>query len=103
VEEAAAAAESLQEQAQNLTHAVAGFDTGTQGAAPRAAGHGAQVLERGAQALEHGAGRPGAERRSPNRAANVARLPAKAKTQASTQRANVAAAGGGGEEKWEEF
>jgi len=66
VEEAAAAAESLQEQAEGLTQAVAVFKLAPQGnmAGERVVGNTAT------------GGRP--ERRSPNRAVNVSRLPAKA-------------------------
>jgi hypothetical protein len=47
--------------------------------------------------------RPVVERRSPNRAPNVARLPGKpGKAQPAAPRAKRAAVGGG-EDKWEEF
>jgi hypothetical protein len=45
--------------------------------------------------------RPAAERRGPNRAANVARLPGRAaKTTAAVAKARAAA---GGENQWEQF
>jgi len=97
VEEAAAAAESLEEQAQHLAQAVSVFNVGTAAAgvpAGRSAGV-AQTMKMPAQ--------PAAERRGPNRAPNVARLPGKpVKTQAAALRAKMAA-GGGEEDKWEEF
>ena len=97
VEEAAAAAESLEEQAQNLEAAVAVFNVG-KAAAGAAAGRGAEVADK-----KDTAARPPAERRGPNRAPNVARLRGKpASAQPAVPRAKVAA-GGGGEEQWEEF
>ena len=97
VEQAAAAAESMQEQAQNLTQAVAVFNVG-KAAAGAAAGRGAQAAEKDASPA-----RPAAERRGPNRAPNVARLRGRPeKTRPGTQSAK-AAAGGGGEDQWEEF
>ncbi len=93
VEEAAAAAESLEEQAQNLEAAVAVFNVGK-----AAAGRSTEVMVKREQAA-----RPQAERRGPNRAPNVARLPGRpAKAQLAAPRAKVAAAGGG-EDKWEQF
>jgi methyl-accepting chemotaxis protein len=96
VEEAAAAAESLQEQAQNLDAAVAVFNLG----APTVLATAGRRME--ALAKQEQPVRPAAERRGPNRAPNVARLPVKsAKAQPAALRAKVAA--GGGEDKWEEF
>jgi methyl-accepting chemotaxis protein len=93
VEQAAAAAESLEEQAQMLAQACAVFRLG-------------QVLE----------GTPGApgfvERRGPNRARNVARLPAPGTRQAaaatkadssSGAAPRARAAGGAPDDEWEEF
>jgi methyl-accepting chemotaxis protein len=96
VEEAAAAAESLEEQAQNLETAVAVFKVGQ--AAPGAMSiHGTEV-----HAKSEKPARPAADRRSPNRAPNVSRLPGKpAKVQPAAPRAKVAVAGG--ENQWEEF
>ncbi len=55
------------------------------------------------KAVTDGAPKPAHERRGPNRAPNVARLPAKpAKAASATPRIKAAAAGGGGEQ-WEEF
>ena len=93
VEEAAAAAESLEEQAHNLTQAVAVFNIGTGGAA-KPASHSAAAPKRRELAPHQIA-----ERRGTNRSANVARLPAKAKALAAAPRAKVAvASGGAGEE-----
>ncbi|MBI5910502.1 MAG: MCP four helix bundle domain-containing protein [Betaproteobacteria bacterium] len=98
VEEAAAAAESMQEQAQNLEAAVAVFNVGKAEAAAATGRGGAEVAEKTEKP-----GRLAAERRGPNRAPNVARLPGKpAKAEPAAPRAK-AAASGGGEEKWEEF
>ena len=63
VEQAAAAAESLQEQAQVLTQAVSVFRVEAMGGGARAV----SVVQASA---------PAVERRGPNRARNVARLPA---------------------------
>ena len=94
VEQAAAAAASLQEQAQNLARAVSVFRIGGAGAESAAA--------RGTERVEIAAAQPASERRRPNRARNVARLPVVA-AQAQTPPARVqgAAVGGGG--KWEQF
>jgi methyl-accepting chemotaxis protein len=91
VEEAAAAAESMREQARNLAQAVAVFKLDAASVPPVSA-----VQAPAKQALPR---RPAIERRGPNRAPNVARLPAKP---AAAPRAKVAAAGGG-DEVWEEF
>lgn len=89
VEQAAAAAESLEEQAQVLAQACAVFRLG--------------------QVLQNTPGAPGfVERRGPNRARNVARLPAR---EAAAGRpaagagtsAKVRASGAGAEDEWEEF
>jgi len=96
VEEAAAAAESLEEQAQNLEAMVAVFkvDQAAPDATPARSREVHDKAETPAQ--------PATERRGPNRAPNVARLPGKAaKVQPAAPRAKVAAAGG--EEQWEEF
>ncbi len=94
VEEAAAAAESMQEQAGNLAQAVAVFELdGT--AAGAAAGRRAQAAENDEPQQQ-----PATERRGPNRAPNVARLPAKP---AQAQTAAKKAVAGGGEDQWEEF
>jgi len=98
VEEAAAAAESLEEQAQNLEAVVAVFKVGQ--AAPSAMPvHSMEVHAKAEKPV-----RPAAERRSPNRAPNVARLPGKsAKVQPAAPRTKLAVAGHGGEEQWTEF
>jgi hypothetical protein len=90
VEEAAAAAESMQSQAQNLAQAVSVF---------RVAGTQTAKLQ------------PAVERRAPTRALNVERLPAKAPKVARTERR--APAGGaakpaprprtGTDDEWSEF
>ncbi len=99
VEEAAAAAESLEEQAQNLEAVVAVFNLGK-----AAAGASAQAAEKKGKPAAYPVAHLATERRAPSRPANVARLPAKAaKVQAAAPRAKLAAAAGGGEEKWEEF
>jgi methyl-accepting chemotaxis protein len=97
VEEAAAAAESLEEQAQNLAQAVAVFNLGKD-----TVGNSVVRLPDVKEKTE----RPRLERRGPNRARNVARLPAKPVLAqgAAVSSAKVAVAGGGGgEDKWEEF
>ena len=99
VEEAAAAAESLEEQAQNLQGAVAIFNIGGSHTVVKAASRGAKASARVEPLL-----RPATERRGPNRAPNVARLVSKpASAQPTAPRAKVAAAGGSSEEQWEEF
>ncbi|MBI5910500.1 MAG: methyl-accepting chemotaxis protein [Betaproteobacteria bacterium] len=91
VEQAAAAVESMQEQTTHLTQAVAAFNVGK-----AAAGGSAK-----AAAQEGQPARPAAERRGPNRASNVARLPVKpAQAWAGAAKAKAAA---GGEDQWEEF
>jgi len=95
VEEAAAAAESLEEQARQLDAAVAVFNLGKAGAGA-ALGRSTQVAQR-----NESQARPAAERRGPNRALNVARLPARQKAQPAAPKAKLA--GAGGEEQWEEF
>jgi methyl-accepting chemotaxis protein len=95
VEQSAAAAEAMQEQTQNLTQAVAAFNVGK-----AAAGAAAGRSEEAAQKQEKPA-RPATERRGPNRAPNVARLPGRpAKAMPAAAKAKAAA---GGEEQWEEF
>jgi hypothetical protein len=102
VEQAAAAAESLEEQAQNLAQAVAVFNTGT--AAAQIVASAAAPMSQEPEEAEQPAQRRG-ERRGPNRAANVARLPAQpAVAQGRASRAKLAAAAGaGGNEEWAEF
>jgi methyl-accepting chemotaxis protein len=97
VEEAAAAAESLEEQAQNLEAAVAVFKVSNAGASV-AASRSAEVAHK----AEKPARQP-VERRGANRAANVARLPGKPASAQTVGPRAKAAAGGGGEEQWEEF
>ena len=88
VEQAAAAAESMQEQTQSLTQAVAEFNLG-KAAAGAAAGRAAEVAEKKA-----GSARPPVERRGPNRAPNVARLPGKpAQARPAATKAESAAGG----------
>ena len=104
VEEAAAAAESLEEQAQNLEAAVAVFKVAEAGPEVLTM-HSMPVHATPPKPAAHAVhpAHPAAERRGPNRAPNVARLPAKsAKAHAVAPRAKVAVAGGG-EEQWEEF
>ncbi len=94
VEEAAAAAESLEEQAQTLTQAVTAYR-----------------LQENSRVV--GAGWDGrAERRGPDRAKNVSRLPAKPvpKAKPAAKRRDGEAAGargaiaaGGGDGEWAEF
>jgi methyl-accepting chemotaxis protein len=95
VEQSAAAAEAMQEQTQNLTQAVASFNVGR---AP--AGAAAVRSEQAAQKQAKPA-RPAFERRGPNRAPNVARLPSRAARLKPAQTQAKAAAGA--EEQWEEF
>ena len=90
VEQATAAAESMQEQTQNLAQVVAVFDLGKP-AARAATDHGAEVVEKQPT-------RTPAERRGPNRAPNVARLPGRPAKPAALK---VKAAGG--EDQWQEF
>jgi len=95
VEEAAAAAEAVEQQARNLDRAMAVFKVG-KAAAGAASGRDA------AESQEAGA-RPAADRRGPNCARNVARLPARsAKVQGPVPMLKAAAAGGGADQ-WEEF
>ena len=94
VEQAAAAAESLQDQAQSLEAAVAVFKTGDGRSKP--AVRLTQAEDKPAEAMQ--------ERRGPNRATNVARLPAKGpKAAAPTPRVKRAARSGAADDKWEEF
>ena len=93
VEQAAAAAESMQEQAQQLVQAMAAFDVGNSTATRRAV--------EGDRAVQTQKAQPGVERRGPNRAPNVARLPAKG-TRAPAVRPKAKAAAGG-DNQWEEF
>jgi methyl-accepting chemotaxis protein len=95
VEQASAAAESMQEQTRDLTQAVAAFNVG-KAATAATAGRGAQA----AQKKDAPAPRS-VERRGPNRAPNVARLPGGPKAQPAAAKAKAAA--GGEEEQWEEF
>jgi len=96
VEEAAAAAESMQEQAGNLAQAVAVFKV-DQAAPDATPAHSMEVHDKAETPAQ-----PAMERRGPNRAPNVARLPGKAaKVQPAAPRVKVAVAGG--EEQWEEF
>jgi methyl-accepting chemotaxis protein/methyl-accepting chemotaxis protein-1 (serine sensor receptor) len=84
VEQAAAASESMREQAEHLAQAVATFK-----------------LEQGT-----GATQPFAERRGPNRATNVKRLPQAKGTQVSRTKAPTAMpvpASTGTDGDWEEF
>ena len=104
VEQAAAAAESMEEQTRNLAQAVAVFHL-DKGAAPGAAA--AQRAAGAAAPMSPEPGetdrpaRPRVERRGPNRAPNVARLPVKqVKAQPAPAKAKSAASG---EEQWEEF
>jgi len=95
VEEAAAAAESMQEQTQYLTQSVAAFNVGKPATSV--------VTTRSGEAAQKAEAprRPAAERRGPNRARNVARLPTgRAKAQAAAAKTRIAT---GGEEQWEEF
>ena len=95
VEQAAAAAESLQEQAQYLELAVAVFKA-SKVAKGIEAGPGAGAVQE-----PETAARPAAERRGPNRAANVARLPERAAKAAASQAKARAVAGG--DDQWEQF
>ncbi len=94
VEEASAAADSMQEQTRDLTQAVATFNVGRP--ATPAASHGANVAQKTETPR-----RPPVERRGPNRAPNVARLPDRPKAQPAAAKSKAAA--GTDEEQWEEF
>ncbi|HUX26609.1 MAG TPA: methyl-accepting chemotaxis protein, partial [Burkholderiales bacterium] len=95
VEQAAAAAESMQEQTQHLTQAVAAFDVGKV-VVPAAVDRSTVTAPRKQVPV-----RPSAERRGPNRARNVARLPTRrAKAQAAAGKTRIVT---GDEEQWEEF
>ncbi len=85
VEEAAAASESMREQAEQLSRAVAAFK-----------------LEHG-MAAAHTDNPPFVERRSPNRAINVERLPQTRNRKKAVTRSSVASASAGTEGGWEEF
>ena len=89
VEEAAAAAESMQEQAQNLTQAVSVFKLA----------HGQQQAARPAPVAARAHEAPAAERRVGGRAKNVARLPVKA----AAKPAAAAGAKTGTDDEWREF
>jgi len=95
VEEAAAAAESMQEQAQQLAQAVSVFRLDEAVAELTAANASSRDAETAAP------GKPAAERRGPRRAQNVARIPAHPPR--THPAAAKAAAGGSGEDRWEEF
>ncbi len=84
-EEAAAASESMREQADQLSRAVAAFK-----------------LEHG-MAAAHTDNPPFVERRSPNRAINVERLPQTRNRKKAVTRSSVASASAGTEGGWEEF
>jgi methyl-accepting chemotaxis protein len=95
VEQAAAAAEAMQEQAHTLAQAVSVFKIG-EAAQAAPAGRGARAAEQ-----EDKPAQPVLERRGPNRAPNVARLPVKpANPQATARKAKAVA---GGENQWKEF
>ncbi|KXK50204.1 MAG: chemotaxis transducer [Nitrosomonas europaea] len=85
VEEAAAASESMREQAEQLSRAVAAFK-----------------LEHG-MAAAHTDNPPSVERRSPNRATNVERLPQTRNRKKAATRSSVASVSAGTEGGWEEF
>ncbi|HRO57383.1 MAG TPA: methyl-accepting chemotaxis protein [Nitrosomonas europaea] len=85
VEEAAAASESMHEQAEQLSRAVAAFK-----------------LEHG-MAAAHTDNPPSVERRSPNRATNVERLPQTRNRKKAATRSFVASVSAGTEGGWEEF
>ena len=97
VEEAAAAAESLEEQAQNLAQAVAAFNVGTT-AAGTAGDRGIEAF-----AKQDEPALPATERRGPNRASNVARLPGRPEQVRPPAGHRTKAVAGGGAEQWEEF
>jgi len=117
VEQSAAAAESLREQAHKLANAVAGFKLdGTVGRALAASNAPAQASPRPVTSARASlAERPakvrapgkqpwgGTERRSPARATNVTRLPAKTDTPAPAPPAIAAAAVAGTNDDWESF
>jgi methyl-accepting chemotaxis protein len=88
VEEAAAAAESMREQAHQLGQEVAVFRIAGSARAPSATS-------------EPAPSRPHAERRAPDRARNVARLPVKAVAPQRSQ--PPAAAKTGTDDAWSEF
>ena len=95
VEQSAAAAEAMQEQTQNLTRAVASFNVG------KAAAGAAAVRSEEAAPKQEKRAWPAIERRGPNRAPNIARLPGRpAGPRAVEAKARAAA---GADEQWEEF
>jgi len=104
VEEAAAAAESMQEQAQTLGHAVAVFKVadGMQSAATSARKAATALRQPKAEPVSHASR---VERRGPNRAKNVTRLPAERKAAEEAAAAPVppAAAKTGTNDEWSEF
>jgi methyl-accepting chemotaxis protein len=91
VEEAAAAAESLEEQAQTLSRTVAAFKVGDGAAIPSGANGWDGVQER----------------RGPHRAQNVARIPARASGKTASRggavRKSRVAGGADAESEWEQF
>jgi methyl-accepting chemotaxis protein len=100
VEEAAAAAESMREQAQSLTEAVAIFKLAGGTAAPspsfQSSSPGAKSPSASAGTREASRGEGQVERRGPNRAKNVARLPQPAPQFKAGKVAN-------GDDNWQEF
>jgi methyl-accepting chemotaxis protein len=104
VEQCAATAESLKLQAQQLVQAVAVFRTGPADAPAARTTTGSPAAPKPTSAAAHTAW-DGAERRGPNRAKNVARLPKKtpATTTAPAAATITAGAGTGTEGEWESF
>ncbi len=116
VEEAAAAAESMKDQAGLLNHSVAQFRLAEQPAATKADGQ-HKAEPRSAQPVAGPTAAPSgwdgrAERRGPNRAANVARIPAAARSgtaqaagRSAPSRAAAAASATGTDDTgdWEQF
>ncbi|MBE0621407.1 MAG: methyl-accepting chemotaxis protein, partial [Burkholderiales bacterium] len=88
---------SMQEQTRDLTQAVAAFNVG-KAATAATAGRGATVAQK-----EDAPAPRSVERRGPNRAPNIARLPDRPKAQPAAAKAKAKSAVGGEEEQWEEF
>jgi methyl-accepting chemotaxis protein len=99
VEEMAGAARNLNSQAQELVQTVAVFKLGNEGSAPYS-----QPRPAAAQPFKPAApaAKP-AERRGPNRATNVARIPAKTVKSAAKASAPAASAKNGTDDEWTSF
>jgi methyl-accepting chemotaxis protein len=97
VEQATAAAQSLNEQAASLTQMMARFQVGSDTRSPTA--HAPSAPSKAASKAPSRA--PSVERRGPNRA--FAKAPAKPAAKSAAAAAPANAASGGGDADWQEF